>query len=410
MQNKIKFLGFIICAILIFVGLNFFLNSPNLDSSWAAFQKIPNNSIEILFLGNSRVYNTFQPKIIEDVVQTQSFVLGLPNDSIQIMVFELEKIIKSQKPNLIIIDKYSLEIYPEISMNHISPFVTQLNIFERIKFYQNSSIEKLYNSYPLLLFHASLVKDPTYFINQFLELRINNKNSKIIQDLDINKGFRFIETLYQNWENRYIDGVQNNSKKQSLDNLEAFDRFMKICEENNIQVIVVSTQSFSNPKYTEGNISKININDLLKKYNFQYYDFAKQLPLDWFDFTNSSHYSSIGALKITINFIEKILPDYGYSINNNIMRYYKEIAIDQYNIQVNKENLNIDLLPNITSENIKYSYRCIGKQTKIIVDENSVKPEFICKYYNNDTYQIIIELEHSITNYKYKNIYEISVP
>lgn len=401
MEKNIKFFSFLIIIIIIFTKLNSIFLSSSLYSAWSIYEDISENSIDVLFLGNSRLFNTIQPKVINQTLGTNSFVLGIPNDSIQIMEIELQKILQTQSPNLIIIDKYSLELLPAAARNQIGPLFQKSNLFEKIKImklfnYDINGIFSLINKHSeIVRFPYKLFKNPKY-----------SKGVEIIED----RGFFNLDSVFNDWNNRENYGVTITNRESNQKNLEAFDRFMQICQKNNIEVVIISTQTFSDPIYSQDYIYPINIENLSNKYDFQYIDLEKQFPLEWFNFSNPSHYSSSGSLNITLYLIENILSQKTEILNNNLLNNYKEISIKEINASVRKNNIiSINIEPILDSNNINYLFICETLDGEIIFKEKNKKGVFITPELNSETYIIKITLDHKKIEFKYGFYFEIII-
>lgn len=412
MKNSYKTICFLLLCLILLIGLNIAFGARLRSSSWYAFKKLPKDSIDIIFLGNSHVYNTFQARVVEDVLDKNTFTLGIPNDSIQYMLFELKEILRTQSPEIIVIDSYSLEIEPALTQSYSFSFIDVSNWnLDKLKFIINSfSNGNSYQIFPLARYHATFWKESFRFFKEFNEFIIHENSSETLQQIQTNQGFSFVETIISNWETRYQEEIVGVEKHLDNHNLQTFDKFVQICKENNIKIIFTTTEVFSLPPISQGSIISVDAMQIADTYQIPYINFAKEYPLYEIHFTNPSHYSSFGSLNTTLNTIKMISKFYNIPINIDIFKSYQEVAIENIEIIVSSGKININITPVLSSELIQYNLRCQQKNTKNIIQDNSKNPVVQCNKLVTGTYQVDISLYHPTLDYIIKGILEIDVP
>jgi hypothetical protein len=87
---------------MLFTGLNEVLAFR--WGGWKDFYKLPKNSVDILFIGNSHNYMTFQPQVVDDLLSMNSYVLGVPGESAVMTYFELNTALRYQHPRIIVFE------------------------------------------------------------------------------------------------------------------------------------------------------------------------------------------------------------------------------------------------------------------------------------------------------------------
>ena len=136
---------------------------------------------------------------------------------------------------------------------------------------------------------------------------------------DKNKGF------YERPSNRLPKeefNVAYNSRYETIDrnisqeNLDYFLKFIKLCENNNIELILVRTPILQMnrrlSKHTESLFMPLVDNYNLKYYNFDYY--FDDLNLIYEDYYDLGHVSKSGAKKVSVLFSNLLLKDFNSTI------------------------------------------------------------------------------------------------
>ena len=145
-----------------------------------AYNHMQNNSLDILFIGSSHSYCTFNPKVFDHYLKCNSFNLGTSAQPFPVTYAGVIEILKKQNPKIIILEVYTLLRLPQ------GPFV-RLH-YDNMPF----SINKLN-----LLKNTSKISDGWQYLNG-LYYHINWKNFKNIYEKYKN---RDAEYSYYNMQN-----------------------------------------------------------------------------------------------------------------------------------------------------------------------------------------------------------------
>ena len=81
------------------------INNYN-ESRWNEFYKLPKNSLDMVFLGSSHSYCTFDPENFDSVLGTSSYQLGMPLQHMDSTYFTLLEVLNYQKPKKVIVEVY----------------------------------------------------------------------------------------------------------------------------------------------------------------------------------------------------------------------------------------------------------------------------------------------------------------
>ncbi len=81
------------------------INSYN-ESRWNEFYKQPVNTIDTLYLGSSHSYCTFDPEIIDGILGTNGYQLGMPLQHYDSTYYTLREALNYQKPKIVVLELY----------------------------------------------------------------------------------------------------------------------------------------------------------------------------------------------------------------------------------------------------------------------------------------------------------------
>ena len=304
MKYKLKFILEIVIFVLIFMlvfdklTLLLVKKGNGFGTDVLDFYKRKENSIDVLFLGSSHAYTSFNPDIIKEKTNLESYIFATQQQPIWITYYYLEEALKYQNPKYVVLEVHMLTAFNyeyteesitrdaidkmKFSLNKINANKASLEKKDRIKYYFN--IVKYHSRY------KQLIKDD--FNIAFRGYTINNKGYKALlykkNVFDVNK----IE-----YSNHKI-GLSDKNK-------EYLNKIINLCKKNNIKLMFVKTPAIYN-KYSCARLNSVDKiaddNDILfinyikdiNKLNFNY-------DIDFFD---SGHLSWLGSNKLTLDFIK----------------------------------------------------------------------------------------------------------
>ena len=263
------------------------------------FYKLPKNSLDIVFLGSSHSYCTFDPEIFDKKLNINSFQMGMPLQHPDSTYYTLKEVLNYQKPKLVVMEVYWDLLQNNFELNQVKTLFQVLN---------NEKLKKEYinKDFPLLekiKYNVNILKyQPDYFAykgneynkkikNKFhLKEKVKEKQEGIEKYKSkgyVYSDFKMLPDEY-NKTNQFknLDGKTFNfSEKQK----EFLLKIIELCKKNNIELIFVTAP-----------IANISM-DYIKNYELIYNKIL--------DFSNENNIFYIDYNMINKN--EKIL------INNN---------------------------------------------------------------------------------------------
>lgn len=81
------------------------INTYN-EKRFEEFYSLPENTLDMIFIGSSHSYCTFDPEIFDERLGTNSFQMGMPLQFADSTYYTLEEILNYQKPNTVVFEVY----------------------------------------------------------------------------------------------------------------------------------------------------------------------------------------------------------------------------------------------------------------------------------------------------------------
>ena len=321
MKNK-KF--FFIKGIIIFIILFLFVGKANKIfiknniriKRWDSFYKIPKNELDIIFMGSSHSYATYNPKIIDSKLGINSFNLASNSQGIDQLYFNLKEVLKYQTPSYVFIELFSSASTIRKNVNYaqydnLDGQNFSINKIQSVKAYMPKK-DYLNSLFPFIREHKmwNNVKMITSNIKRYRKNSDYDKSLLSFDGFEPGKSIMSDETAlkYENEDKKSFKGYTYSKTR-----IEYLNKIKKLSEENGFKIIYVYSpmyREFINPTYSYKykylkELSKKYANDLL---DFNY--IGKDAGLSKKSFANEyhgyQHTSKIGSTQIT-NYVAKYL-------------------------------------------------------------------------------------------------------
>lgn len=263
------------------------------------FYKQDKNSIDILYLGSSHAYSSFNPYLIADETSLNGYVFATQQQPIWITYYYLKEALKYQKPKYVVLEVHMAIVqntdYAEEQVNRdaIDKMKMSKNKIDAI----NISVEEEKLSYYLnIIKYHSRYKELNWvdFKTVFLNYSIDNKGYTSLPEKDYT--FEYDNNI-----------VTEDTLKISDKNEIYLNKIIELAKDNNIQIIFVKTPA----KYTEEEYKKLNhINSIADENKVLFINYIKNInDLELVfenDFYDEGHLNGKGSDKLSINFSKLI--------------------------------------------------------------------------------------------------------
>lgn len=245
---------------------------------WADFHELSPNTIDLLFLGSSHCYRSFNPSIVDSLTNKKSFNLGSSIQTPITSFFVLKEALQTQNPKLLVLEIYFRTFYDASNRQYQS---ANFN-FEFMKS-NTVKVDFLINSYGKDIPKVLL---PTYSQKRGFDYLIEGYKLQNTKEEYLNKGFvertdTLSSTRHYNVEPYKFDFDETN-KKQSV----YLEKIIRLCKDNSIELILVTA-----PITKEMKSTILNYEDVYQHFN----RVAQENDLDFIDYN-----------KIDVNLIDTV--------------------------------------------------------------------------------------------------------
>lgn len=320
-KNFIKLATFLLIVLGILVYLNeVFLYKDK--SIWSTdyrvkqYQELPEDSVEVLFLGSSNLMGGINPVQLWEETGIQSYAYCSRAQTFPFTYAYLQDALKTQKPKCVVIDAYS--IFCEKVINSLSN--TDFHFGLNMDSLSISAKSELITNYiyikEWLSYYFPLFKNHNYF---------KNWDNPTDETNEIFMGFCFAEGI------EYFETPQYTDNVAPMDEVDGIylQKIIELCQKESIDLFVVKIPvAYSDAEHQKLNAAK----QMCEAYGVSFYDMSLD-AVEWgFDYGSDMrdyfHVNAVGAKKVTTRLGEILSAKYDFS--NSETRRYAATWADEY--------------------------------------------------------------------------------
>ena len=345
------------------------------------YYKMPKDSLDLLFIGSSHSYCTFNTRLFDHYLKCNSLNLGTSSQSFSITYSGILEILKRQTPKVIVIEVYPIKREPSVPAlrSHLDAMNFSIN---KLRLITNSLPASEWGSHFLnTIFYHSRWKE-------FKKLKENEyKGYEDWGGRIENKGFLGYawdftrNTLnYDIYEKEYKKSFSNYSAIPDK-SFELLEKLFKICHEKGIKIILVSPPIIADYD-TLSVLNDSNLKKLMDKYQINAIDFndgRKKYKKNCF--LDNGHLSLAGSDEVSFEIAEYLKKNFPVLLNTkNYEIYEKNNRSPEYffysgNMKDNDQFRSFDLNFNLEEGVVINSLKIYKKSDEIFdlffeIDEN----------------------------------------
>ena len=314
--------------VLLLLGIFWFLNilvSPKYMESLvegsmiSEYYDTPKNH-EVLFIGDCEVYANFSPMVLYEEEGISSYIRGSSQQLIWQSYGILKETLKYEKPKVVIFNvnamRYSTPVSEAYNRLTIDKMKWSKEKIEMI--FSSMTEEENFWSYvfPILRYHSRIFELTKEDFTYLFQRRQNTFNGFLINQNV--KGVESLPTKRPLTETKFADITY-----------EYLDKIRKLCEENNIELVLIKAPSLYPYWYTEYDEQ---IKEYASKYGLDYYNFLEnilEIGLDYSvdTYDGGLHLNLSGATKLSKYFAPILKEKYSltdYRDNEEVNAYYQK--------------------------------------------------------------------------------------
>jgi len=382
-----------------------FKKTNSFESSINEIYALDKDSIDVLILGSSHARNSFNPAIIDQSLNINSYSLASGGQRLVVTNNLLEDILKEVKPKLLILDVFpgSLD-YPKLppqKSNQLQVFDHSKWTFNKLKF-----VISMYPSNELPSILSPTIRNHEHWNTanwKFKSIKLDSTRALFI------KGFSGSYAIIDDKErSKFLDYKEKKKKYPTLGNkkidpskftneLLYVKKVIEISKRYNVELLIVSAPYFNAFYNPQGGNFHFLIKQLCKSSKIKFLDFNSkfnELGLNMNDFRDKAHVNISGADKVTNSLVKYLLDKKYFQIDekdaNNIDQTLKSLS-NKFEL-VYEEKINKEILPTVFATQVSISknkelYQIILKLNKKKGAEKLIKKynlEYVATVYEED--------------------------
>ncbi len=313
------------------------------------YEELPENSIDIVFMGNSHSKSTYIPQIIDDILGTESIHVNTSGESIYQTIYEYQEVLRYQNPLVVIIE--TLPIYDGLTQKNLKPW--NFSFFYSMPI----SLRKLIYSYDFF--------SDSDLLNFYLPYTSNHSNWKN-PNIPISRAYTELKTIKNNWgSDRYVElphkGYENYLKSilpgeiQSetpdeiascpiddfKDRLSVTEDILQINQKHSEDLLFVEAPQYIN-KYENCRDQAI---DLIESYEVSYKTLFNDQGQSLLWFGDYQHMTQFGAIIASVETAELLAHELNIEIHPEALDYYRSYFFKDYTLVQEGDNISMNLIP-----------------------------------------------------------------
>lgn len=300
MKHKLRYIlcmaGFIVLFCILYGKVSYVLqHKVHVNDTIGSFYKEPKKQMDVLFVGSSHAFQSFSPMHLWNETGIASYNLGTPQQTIPCTYYVLKEGIRLQAPKVVVLETYGVrydEDYKTTSRLHEAvdniPFNgTKIEILTDFLPHTLDFHERLEYAFPIIKYHSRWDK--------LSPKDLKTKNEWL-------RGFQIRAEIRKQEEPEWITETAEINART----IEYLDKIIKLCEENNIELIFVQAPMApkkSSKSYEEAYRKLNSMPGYAEEMGIPYLNFddlKEEIHLDYaLDFKDQGHVNLWGAEKAT---------------------------------------------------------------------------------------------------------------
>jgi hypothetical protein len=277
---------------------------------WEEFYELPDNSLDVLFLGSSHAYRSINPFLVDTTLRLKTFNFGTSGQSMRTSYHVLTNVLKTQTPNTLVVELYFDALTQQDQLTNAG-----FN-FPSVK-WSRAKLNFWWDGFSFKD-KCIMVFTPAYRYRQewkYVLRKLMGKVNTLPRGEYVGKGFVFNENtveLNRLTKKNHFNDYRFEETPVVTSNLEYLGRIVKLCRENNIRLIFVTTPipSITYNKLVNPHDIDQRLTTFARQHHVPYYNFldARKLELqDTVHFFDNNHLNIEGANIFTKQVIVPVL-------------------------------------------------------------------------------------------------------
>lgn len=303
-------------------------------SRYDGFYEQPENSIDMVFIGSSHSYCTFDPENFDSVLGTNSWQLGTPLQHYDTSYFVLKEVLKTQKPKIVVLELYWDMLDDKFEMKQANSFFEVLNDDNVKKEYIKEIFpinEKVKYSILPIRYQQDYFAYEADEIGKNIESRYGVSKPKAETngtEYYLAKGYTYCDTVIPDSkldETNQFKGFDGSDWEPDDTQLKYINKIAELCKENDIELVLVTAPiaNVSMDYITDYNSVHDKMAEIAGNIDAKYIDFniinSEEGLLKLENFRDDAHLNDSGVKIVDKYFVDWLVNNTEAFGKNNVM-------------------------------------------------------------------------------------------
>ena len=324
------------------------------------YRNIPENSLDIVYMGNSHANATFIPQIIDDILGTNSVHVGTSGESIYQTVFEYQEVLRLQNPLTVVIEANPIIVGTKPtdelhSWNYAFFYAMPLSFRKLIYAHQFfESKDLIYFYMPYTLFHSNW-KDLAGVFSRLTDFFGNWR-----QELRPRSWIDFPDQGYRNYLGSLppgeVDSADENFQTECAvsdlaERLAVVEKIVTIDREQGEDLLFVEAPQFVNEQIgcRDDVVGWMEAQQVDYRLLLQDRDYSRL----WF--SDKQHMSQFGAVIASVELADILAEKNGLEPDMQAEAFYETYFFKDYTLTRDGQQVTVELIPYV-AENLSKLY------------------------------------------------------
>ena len=295
---------------------------------WQEFYSLEKNSLDVVFIGNSHVYNGINPAVLYDETGLKGFDMATSNQDLFVSYHIFKEMLKTQSPKTVVLDTYALHLelspleeklrstYYKMAFDDMK---LSINKLEAVREWaeQKDDIDVIERLFPIFDYHS-----------RWEELNDADFSKEALRSASLGYAYSFKTT-----DREPLDGydLYEEPIEPPYKNRVWFDKIVKLAEENDITLILTMLPDSSIESGKNAAAGQIADENGLMFVDYNTKDRLSKMAINVnTDMRDYYHMNAFGAIKLT-KAVAKDLTEAGITpqASGNDPYYDKKSAYDK---------------------------------------------------------------------------------
>jgi hypothetical protein len=313
------------------------------------YEELPENSMDIVFMGSSHSKTTFIPEIIDDILGTESIHVNTSGESIYQTIYEYQEVLRYQNPKVVVIEAFP--IYAGLTQKELKSwnfsFFYSMPISLRKLIYSHN----FFSDDDLLKFYLPYTSNHSDWKNP--DIPISRVHTELITIKDSQDSEKHVELPHRGYEN-YLrsllpgqiqsetpDEITSCQISDFKDRLFVTEDILKINQKHSEHLLFIETPQYIN-EYENCRGRAI---DLIEGYEVSYETLINDQARSPLWFGDDEHMTLFGAIISSVETAEILSHELNIQMSPEALNYYRSFFFQDYTLIQEGNNLIINLIP-----------------------------------------------------------------